>query len=172
MKSLFSLKDLLQEQMRDLYDAETNYLHALPELIRTATSPELVSRLQAISGHLKENAEYLTRICGLLGVPSTGVTCEAMKGLLREAKATTQEWGNTATIDAALIANAQRIVHYEIAGFGTARAFAGCLGEKEATQLLEAMLEQAVNNDKALTRIASGGWFTAGINVEAVKPAV
>jgi ferritin-like metal-binding protein YciE len=169
MAQRFSLKDLLQEQMRDMYDAETNYHNMLPELIRTATAPDLISRLEAISVQSLQNAEYLTRICGLLGVPSTGVTCEAMKGLLREVKSTTQDWGSTATIDASLIAGAQRIVHYEIAGFGTGRAFAVCLGEKEITHLLETMLEQAVDNDKALTRIASGGWFTDGINMEALK---
>jgi ferritin-like metal-binding protein YciE len=171
MKELLSLKDLLQEQMRDLYDAEVNYKSMLPHLISTATSPDLVSQLQHIALQSQENADHLTRICGLLGVASTGVTCEAMKGLLREAKATTQDWGSPAVIDAALIANAQRIVHYEIAGFGTGRAFAVCLGEKESTHLLEGMLEHAVDNDKALTRIASGGWFTSGINVEAVRPA-
>lgn len=171
MKELLSLKDLLQEQMRDLYDAEVNYKNALPQLISTATSPDLVSQLQHIALKSQENADHLTRICGLLGVPSTGVTCEAMKGLLREAKATTQDWGSSAVIDAALIANAQRIVHYEIAGFGTGRAFAVALGEKECTHLLDDMLEQAVDNDKALTRIASGGWFTSGINAEALKPA-
>lgn len=171
MKQLFGLKDLLKEQMRDLYDAEVHYGSTLPKLISTATSPELECQLQAIAVHAQENAAQLAHICGLLGVPPAGVTCEAMKGLLREAKATTHDWGDTATIDAALIANAQRIVHYEIAGFGTGREFASCLGEKEAAQLLEAMLNQAVDNDQALTRIAIGGWFTAGINAEAAKPA-
>jgi len=166
MKQLFGLKVLLKEQMRDLYDAEVHYGNLLPKLISTATSPELVIQLKAFSTQAQDNAAHLTQICSLLGVPPTGVTCEAMKGLLREAKDTTHDWGDTATIGAALIANAQRIVHYEIAGFGTGRAFASCLGEKEATQILEAMLKQAIDNDKALTQIATGGWFTSGINNE------
>lgn len=170
MNQLLGLKDLLKEQMRDLYDAELHYGEMLPKLIGTATSPELEYQLKVCSEHVKQNAAHLSHICDLLGVPPTGVTCEAMKGLLREAKATTQDWGDSATIDAGLIANAQRIVHYEIAGFGTGREFASCLGEKEAAHLLEAMLKQAIDNDKALSRIATGGWFTAGVNVEAANP--
>lgn len=169
---LFGLRDLLKEQMRDLYDAEVHYGKVLPKLISTATSPDLEQHLNVFSTQTQENAVRLAHICHLLDVPPTGITCQAMDGLLREAKATTHDWGDTATIDAALIANAQRIVHYEIAGFGTGRAFASCLGEKEATQLLETMLNQAIDNDKALTRIATGGWFTAGINAEAAKPTV
>lgn len=171
MKELFGLKDLLKEQMRDLYDAEVHYGNMLPKLISTATSPDLAHKLKIISAQTEENAAHLAQICSLLGVPPTGVTCHAMEGLVREAKDTTHDWGDTATIDAALIANAQRIVHYEIAGFGTGREFASCLGEKEAAQILQAMLNQAIDNDQALTRIATGGWFTAGINAEAVKPA-
>ena len=169
MKQLFSLKDLLKEQMRDLYDAEVHYGKMLPKLISTATSPDLEHQLKIFSAQAQENASHLAQICNLLGVPPAGVTCEAMKGLLREAKDTTHDWGDTATIDAALIANAQRIVHYEIAGFGTGREFASCLGEKESMQLLDAMLKQAIDNDKALTRIATGGWFTPGVNAEAAK---
>lgn len=171
MKTLFGLKDLLKEQMRDLYDAETHYGKMLPNLIRTATSPELIERLQAIATQTQSNASHFVEICNALEVPPTGVTCHAMDGLLREAKDTTQDWGDTATIDAALIANAQRIVHYQIAGFGTGRAFAESLGEKASAQLLSSMLDQAADNDKALTRIATGGWFITGINTEAANAA-
>ena len=167
MKQLFGLKDLLKEQMRDLYDAEVHYGKMLPKLISTATSSDLEHQLKIFSARAQENAAHLAQICDLLGVPPTGVTCQAMEGLLREAKDTTHDWGDTATIDAAIIANAQRIVHYEIAGFGTGCEFASCLGEKETAQLLEAMLNQAIDNDKALTRIATGGWFTSGVNAEA-----
>lgn len=166
---MFGLKDLLKEQMRDLYDAETHYGNMLPRLIRTATSPNLEHQLQIISGQTRENAQNLAHICDILGVPPSGVACQAMDGLLREAKDATHEWGDTATVNAALIASSQRIVHYEIAGFGTGREFASCLGEKEVTRILDAMLKQAIDNDKNLTRIAIGGWFTPGVNSDAAN---
>ncbi len=169
MQKLFGLKDLLKEQIRDLYDAEVHYGNMLPSLIRTATSPDLENQLRTIAIQTQENAVRLNHICNFLGVPPEGVTCQAMDGLVREAKGTTQDWGDTATIDAALIANAQRIVHYEIAGFGTTREFAACSGEEESAQLLGEMLDQAVENDKALSRIATGGWFSSGVNAEAVE---
>ena len=128
MKKLFGLRDLLNEQMRDLYDTEVHYGNMLTALIRTATSGELENRLRQIGIQTQENAVQIASICHLLGVPPEGVTCKAMDGLVREAKETTQDWGDTATIDAALIASAQRIVHYEIAGFGTSREFALCVG--------------------------------------------
>ncbi len=169
MKKLFGLKDLLKEQVRDLYDAETQYAAMLPTLARVATSGALKDFVKASLEKTQDNASRLAQVCDLLGVPATGVTCYAMDGLVREAKDTSSDWGDTATIDASVISNAQRIAHYEIAGFGTARAFALCLAEKEAAALLDTMLTQASENDKALTRIATGGWFSSGINHEAAK---
>jgi len=169
MKKLFGLKDLLKEQMRDLFDAESQYLRMLPSLIRVATAGSLKDFMQASVAQTQDCASSLARICDLLEVPATGVTCYAMDGLVREAKDTATDWGDTATIDASIIANAQRIAHYEIAGFGTARAFALCLGEKEAAQMLDQMLTRASENDKALTRMATGGWFSQGINHEAAR---
>lgn len=170
MKPLFTLSDLLKEQLRDLYDAETQYERLLPNLIKSATSSQLRKHLEAIALHTRENISHLAFICGLLGVPPTGVVCEAMVGLIREAIGTTHEWGDTATKDAALISNAQRIVHYEIAGFGTAKAFAKCIGLHEAVRVLDGMVKVAVDNDSALTTLATGGWFTTGINHEAAGP--
>ena len=166
MKRLFGLKDLLKEQIRDLYDAEVHYGNMLTSLILTATSTDLEERLRQIAIQTQENAVQLAHICNLLGVPPEGVSCKAMDGLVREAKETTQDWGDTATIDAALIANAQRIVHYEIAGFGTAREFAQCTEEKETANILSKILDQAFDNDKELSRIAKGNWFSAGVNHE------
>lgn len=172
MKKNFGLKDLLQEQLRDLYDAEVHYGNMLTALIKTSTSVDLEERLRYIAIQTQENAVQLANICNQLGVPPEGVTCKAMDGLLREAKETTQDWGDTATIDAALIANAQRIVHYEIAGFGTAREFAKCLGEKETASILNEILMRSYENDKELSSIAKGKWFTSGINQEAALVSV
>jgi ferritin-like metal-binding protein YciE len=92
-----------------------------------------------------------------------------MRGLVREAKGHTYEWGDTATLDAALISNAQRIVHYEMAGFGTAKEFSRCLRLSEVVEVLAELLEHAFATDKALTRIATGTWLTMGINQEAAE---
>jgi ferritin-like metal-binding protein YciE len=167
MKKLFSLEDLLREQLRDLFNAEENYRRHLTGFITTATSIKLRDQLKLIEGVTFNNARDIADMCHELGVPATGVTCEAMDGLIREAKDTTSDWGDTATIDAALIANAQRIVHYEIAGFGTAKEFARLLNHKEISRKLHEMLQQAFAIDQQLTRIATGGWFYSGINREA-----
>nr|WP_082407713.1 DUF892 family protein [Verrucomicrobium spinosum] len=92
--------------------------------------------------------------------------------MVREAKDTASDWGDSATLDASLISNAQRIAHYEIAGFGTARAFARCLKLGEVAEVLQHLLEQAFQDDKDLSYIANGGWFTPGINHEAADPAI
>ena len=169
MKQLFTLKDLLQEQLRDLYDAEMQYSFQLPSLIHASTSPELRAQLEEMAIQTRDNASQLKRACELMNVPADGVTCEAMNGLIREAKDTAAVWGDTATIDASIIANAQRIVHYEIAGFGTAREFANCLGKKDVAKILGELLSASVESDKSFTRIATGGWFSRGINHEAAQ---
>lgn len=171
MKKLFSLHDLLCEQLRDLYDAEENYSRHLPNFIKTATSNELRQQFLTITQNTVDNLAYLANLCAELRVPPQGITCEAMEGLIREAKDSSSDWGDTATIDAALISNAQRIVHYEIAGFGTAKEFARCLGLKTIHKQLHTLLQHAFQTDQSLTKIATGGWFSSGINDEAAQSA-
>lgn len=171
-RPLFNLKDLLCEQLRDLHDAEKQYGSQLPEMVAKATSSHLKDKLREVSDRVHNNAEELANACRILGTPPEGVTCEAMKGLVREAKDTSSDWGDSATLDASLISNAQRIAHYEIAGFGTARAFARCLKMGEVAEILQHLLEQAFRDDKDLSYIANGGWFTPGINHEAADPAI
>lgn len=171
-RPLFNLKDLLCEQLRDLHDAEKQYGSQLPEMVAKATSSHLKDKLSEISDRVLRTAEEVAHACQILEVPAQGVTCEAMKGLIREAKDTASDWGDSATLDASLISNAQRIAHYEIAGFGTARAFARCLKLGEVAEILQHLLEQAFQDDKDLSYIANGGWFTPGINHEAADPAI
>lgn len=170
-RPLFNLKDLLSEQLRDLYDAETQYAAQLPEMIGKATSSHLQDKLKEVSDRALHNAEELAHACSLLGTKALGVTCEAMKGLVREAKDTASDWGDSATLDASIIASAQRITHYQIAGFGTARAFARCLKLPEVSEILQHLLGQAFQDDKDFSYIANGGWFSPGINHEAAQPA-
>lgn len=166
-----SLLELLQEQVRDLYDAEIQYRSKLPDMIDRATNGDLREGLLNIVDHTSENIALLGKVCQGLGVPANGVTCEAMRGLIRETSQTTREVGDSATIDANLIANAQRIVHYEIAGFGTARAFARCLGRKDLAAILTELTTLAGEHDRLLTQVATGGWFGTGVNEEAMKKA-
>jgi ferritin-like metal-binding protein YciE len=173
-KALFTLRDLLAEQLRDLYDAETQYASSLPQMVEKAGVSELQVCLSTILEQTRQNIILLEEACGELDVPAHGVPCEAMRGLVREAKDTASVWGDRATIDAAIIGNAQRIVHYEIAGFGTTKAFASCLKLPRLVAILSDLVNQAFANDLTLTRIATGGWFSAGINQEAAEasPAV
>lgn len=164
-----SLTELLQEQVRDLFDAEKQYQAKLKDMIDRATDAGLRDTLFEIADDTQATLRYLRETCAELGVDPHGVTCEAMRGLIREASDTIREQGDTATIDASLIANAQRIAHYEIAGFGTAHAFARCLELKRAAELLGELNAMAKTHDRALSRIATGGWFRGGVNLEAVQ---
>lgn len=166
-----SLLELLQEQTRDLYDAEIQYRSKLPDMIDRATHAGLREGLLEILDHTSENIGRLEAACKILEVPAAGVVCEAMRGLIRETAQTTRERGDSATIDANLIANAQRIVHYEIAGFGTARAFARTLGDRELASIYADLSSRAGEHDRMLTQVATGGWFGSGVNAEAVKKA-
>jgi ferritin-like metal-binding protein YciE len=166
---MHSLNELLKEQLKDLFDAEIQFSAMLPDMIERATSTDLRQGLSDISESTVENISQLQEACQLLETPPTGVTCEAMRGLIREVAQTTDGKGDTATTDASLIANAQRIAHYEIAGFGTAKAFAKCLGENDVAALLGKLASRAGDHDKMLSYIATGGWFSTGVNQEAIE---
>jgi ferritin-like metal-binding protein YciE len=166
-----SLAELLHEQLRDLYDAEQQYLRMLPRMAENSTHGMLRSFMKETEYATSENSAELARVCTLLGIEPTGVACEAMEGLIREVKRSAGDIADSATMDASLIANAQRIAHYEIAGFGTASAFAKCLGATEAASILANLAKQAGTRDQALTKIATGGWFSPGVNDEAAAAA-
>jgi ferritin-like metal-binding protein YciE len=160
----FTLRDLLEEQTRDLYDAETEFSSFLSVLETAANSEGLHQSLTDLRSDTLKNIADLEAVCGFLRVSPDGVKCEAMAGLLREVKGTAQEYHGGHVKDAALIANAQRIAHYEIAGFGTARAFSAILELQEIEDLFSEMLDRAAANDKALSKLATGSWLRTGIN--------
>ena len=167
MSELFTLRDVLTEQLRDLYDAETQYHTMLPGLIETSQSEDLGFVLMAIMRQTAENTTRLAWACEKLQAEPTGIVCKAMEGLIRESRDTTKNRGEPAAIDAALIANAQRIAHYEIAGFGTAKAFACQINEPAVAEALDDLLAEAWLADRALTRIATGGSSGPGVNEKA-----
>ena len=169
---LHTLKDLLIELTRDLYNAESQYRAILPSLVTSATDEELLKELQQISEQVEANISWLEHAATFLDVTPGGVTCEAMRGLIRETRDTLVKYGDPHVIDAALIANAQRIAHYEIAGYGTARQFAKVLGEDRVAEIFADLARAAGNVDQRLSKVATGGWFARGVNQRAETAAV
>ncbi len=160
----FTLRDLLEEQVRDLYDAESSYLEFIFRVSDHLVYPELRVNVDDIAIATRENVDRLVEVCEILGVPPTGVVCAAMEGLISEAKAHTKEYESGSVMEASFVASAQRIVHYEIAGFGTGKAFAKKLGLTDVEKIFNEMLNQSISIDKQLTKTATGSWFSEGIN--------
>jgi len=162
-----SLEDVLHEQVLDLLSAEKQLVAALPKVADAATSPELKD---AIKEHLEETKTHVKRleeVQGILGV-SGATTCKAMQGLVAEGEEVLGKGGDPTAKDAAIIAGAQRIEHYEIAGYGTARTLAGELDHGDVERLLGETLDEESAADKLLTKIATGGMFKSGVNEAAV----
>ncbi|HEY9422874.1 MAG TPA: ferritin-like domain-containing protein [Thermoanaerobaculia bacterium] len=151
---LESLKDLYLEQLKDLYSAETQLVQALPDMAKAATSPDLKS---AFNDHLSQTEEHvrrLERIFQDLKQDPKGHTCEGMKGLVKEGQEMMKMRGEASVLDAGLIAAAQRVEHYEIAGYGTVRTYAELLGKDDHVSLLERTLQEEEQTDELLTELA------------------
>lgn len=153
---LNSLNKLYLEELRDLYSAETQLVKALPKMAKGASSDELKEAFESHLGQTKEHVERLTKIFDRLDEKPTGKTCQAMKGLIEEGSEMLEQEGEESVIDAGLIAAAQRVEHYEIAGYGTVRTFANLLGEDEAAELLQQTLDEEGETDKQLSELAEG----------------
>ena len=164
---LNSLNDVFAEQVEDLYSAEKQLVEALPKVAAAANSNEL---RQALEQHLEQTRDHVARleqIFGDAGIQSPSEHCKGMEGLIKEGDEIVSAQGDPAAKDAALIAAAQRVEHYEIAAYGTARALADELGFDDAKDLLDQTLDEESDADKLLTKIATGGVFASGINREA-----
>ena len=151
---LESLRDLYILELRDLYNAENQLVKALPKMAKAASEPKLQKAFESHLEETKGHVERLEQILDALGEKPTGETCHAMKGLVEEGGEFIKAKGNESVIDAGLIGAAQRVEHYEIAGYGTARALAEHLGEDEAVDLLQQTLDEEAAADKKLTEIA------------------
>jgi ferritin-like metal-binding protein YciE len=155
MAELLTLDDLFLHELRDLYDAEQRLTKALLDMADAATSADLK---QAFRSHLTETKMHVTRleqIFGMFDVEAKGETCEGIKGLIEEGDDLLSEDAADAVADAGLIASAQKVEHYEIAGYGTLRTWADLLGRAEAAQLLEFTLEEEKKADHKLTEVAA-----------------
>jgi ferritin-like metal-binding protein YciE len=166
---LNSLNDVFEEQLGDLYDAEKQLTQALPKVASAAHSEELRKALQEHLEQTRGHVERLEQIFGDLGMPMPTETCKAMRGLIAEGDEIVIATGDPAAKDAALIAAAQRIEHYEISGYGTARTLARELGHTDAASTLTKTLDEESHADELLTKIATGGMLRSGVNKEAVS---
>jgi ferritin-like metal-binding protein YciE len=160
---LESLEILYIEELRDLYNAENQLVKALPKMAKAASSPELRRAFEDHLEETKEQVERLEEIFKKLGKKPTGKTCHGMKGLIEEGSEIMKQEGDDSVLDAALIAAAQKVEHYEIASYGTVREFANILGEEDAAELLQETLDEEGEANKRLTELAE-----ETVNVEAV----
>jgi len=157
------------DQLGDLRSAEQQLVAALPKVAAAAHTDQL---RDALEQHLEETRGHLQRLEDLiptLGFAVPSERCEGMEGLLREGEQVLSAEGDPLARDAVLIAAAQRVEHYEIAGYGTAATLAGELGFDDARDVLDQTLDEESSADKLLTKIATGGMFRSGINQQASR---
>ena len=153
-KNFDSFETLFLDQIQDLYYAEQRLVEALPKMSDAANNPSLKAAFQQ---HQRETQNQITRleqVFQILGSSAKAKTCDAMKGLVSEGQEVISAGGDPAVKDAALIAAAQRVEHYEISGYGTARTFAQRLGRQDAARLLQETLNEEEATDKKLTQLA------------------
>ncbi|HYF34973.1 MAG TPA: ferritin-like domain-containing protein [Prosthecobacter sp.] len=159
---LNTLKSLYFHELKDLYSAEKQLTRALPKMAKAATNEELRAGFEK---HLEETKEHVNRLETILKSheqTTRGPRCKAMEGLIEEGSELMEEEADPEVLDAALIGAAQKVEHYEIAGYGTARTFAEMIGDKEGARILQQTLDEEGATDKKLTKLA-----TSAINIAA-----
>jgi ferritin-like metal-binding protein YciE len=148
------MQELLIDELKDLYSAEKQIVKSLPKLVKAASTPELQDAFQSHLEETKGQVGRLEKIADLVGKKLTGKTCVGMQGVLEEGSEVIDETEEGTVRDAALIAASQRVEHYEMAGYGSARDFANTLGLSEVAALLEETLAEEKQADKKLTSIS------------------
>ncbi|HEX5436505.1 MAG TPA: ferritin-like domain-containing protein [Gemmatimonadaceae bacterium] len=164
--ALDSLNELYLDQLRDLYSAEKQLLSALPTMAKRSSHPGLKSGFQQHEAQTKTHVQRLDQIFQQLGQNPSGQTCVGMQGLIKEGEELLKKQSEPDVLDAALIAAAQRVEHYEIAGYGCVRTFANLLGHPEQADLLQRTLNEEGGMDHKLTQLAE-----AVINADAMTAA-
>ena len=162
MPKINTLEDVFIDQLRDLYNAENQLVKALPKMAKAANARGLKDGFEHHLEQTKEHVNRLEKIFKKLEKKPTGKTCKAMQGLVEEGAETIGENATPEAKDAALIAAAQRVEHYEIAGYGSVRTYAKILGYDEAAEKLQTTLDEEAETDETLTKLAES------INLEAV----
>jgi ferritin-like metal-binding protein YciE len=166
MAKIRSFQDLFVEELRDLYSAETQLVKALPKMVKAARSEELRTAFQNHLEETERQVERLEEVFEQLGAKPKGKKCVAMEGLIEEVKELLDEDVDERVMDAGLICAAQKVEHYEIAGYGTARTWAQALGKQRMAELLNDTLQEEGAADKKLTALAE-----RGLNQKAQQPA-
>lgn len=156
------METLYEHQVKDLFDASQRLSNTVPKMVDAANNPELRSWFVKTQAVVDRQIERLKEVFEAMGKKPEAETCDAMKGIVREGKDYIDAEGDPDVIDAALIATAQRIAHYELAGFGTARNFAHRLNRDCCTPKLQESLDEWYEIDKSLTALAE-----SSINVQA-----
>jgi ferritin-like metal-binding protein YciE len=151
---LNTLNDLFVHELKDLQSAEKQIIRALPKMIKAATNSDLKAALESHLRETEEHADRLDRILAEVDASSRTMKCKAMEGLIEEGKSILADDMDDEVRDAAIICAAQRVEHYEIAGYGCARTFASQLGYDQAAQLLQQSLDEEKSADEKLTEIA------------------
>ena len=154
MPAIKSLRELLVDELRDLHNAENQLIKALPKMAKAASHDELKEGFTEHLEQTREHVDRLDRCFKILGEKARGKKCHAMEGLVEEGKEAIEEEAPDAIRDAKLIGAAQRVEHYEIAAYGTARSFAQTLGETKVADLLQETLDEEGETDKRLTALA------------------
>lgn len=158
---LENLQQLYLKELRDLYDAENQITDALPKLIDAANNSQLKNALQEHLNVTQTQIARLEQIFQSLNEKPSGETCKGMKGVIKEGDEIVSAGGDPATVDAGIISAAQRVEHYEMAGYGTVRTYAKLLGQAQHEKLLQQTLDEEEGADQTLTQIANT------VNVEA-----
>jgi ferritin-like metal-binding protein YciE len=151
---LDTLKTLYTNELRDLYNAEGQLLKAMPKMAKAASSEELKDAFEKHLEQTKSHVERLEEVFEDIGEKPKGKTCRAMKGLIEEGFEILQEDGEESVIDAGIIVAAQKVEHYEIAGYGSVRTFAQLLGKDRSAELLQTTLEEESEANEVLNRLA------------------
>lgn len=161
-KELF---DLFVDQLQDMASSENQIIKSLPKFIEKASNAELKKALSSHLEETKQQVKRIDRICNILNIPKQQEMCKGMEGILKECDEMTEKNEESLVEDAAIIAAAQKVEHYEIATYGTLISFAKQLDlEDEVAGLLKDTLKEEEAADKKLTKIADGSLFTSGIN--------
>jgi ferritin-like metal-binding protein YciE len=150
-----TLQDLFLETLKDIYYAEKQMIRMLPKMAKTADSPELKEALERHREETEGQVERLNQIFDTMEKPARGKTCEAILGLVDEAKEVMEDFQGSEALDAGLLSSTQAVEHYEISRYGTLKTWAGQLGMNDAVKLLDQTLQEEIKTDKLLTEIAT-----------------
>ena len=159
------LDDLFHDMLKDVYYAEKQILKALPKMAKATKSPELKKAFETHKAETAEQIERLSQVFELIGKTPRAKTCDAILGILKEGEAVIEDYEGSPALDAGLVASAQAVEHYEMARYGTLKAWATQLGHKDAVKLLDETLAEETKTDKLLTQLGGPA------NSAAVAPA-